>query len=115
MKGYKLLSAGTAALVFFLPLPGQAFECTKYLAEAESAIQTVTERFETKPIAARVALSDLKTSEARKLLANAMITLLAARVLHENSQGPLDHARALAKAYAAKGFALATDHLLALR
>ncbi len=44
MKGYKPLSAGIAAVVFFLPLSSQAFECSKHLAGAELAIQTLTER-----------------------------------------------------------------------
>ncbi len=78
-------------------------------------IQSVTERFETKHMAAPVALTDSKPSPAGKLLTNARITLLAARVLHDNAQRPSDHARAIAKAYTAKGFALATDHLLTFR
>ena len=66
-------------------------------------------------MAAPVALSESKTSRAGRLLTNARITLLAARVLHDNAQRPSDHARAIAKADAAKGFALATDHLLTFR
>ncbi len=115
MKGSKLLSAGIMAVVIFLPLSSQAFECPKHLAGAEFTIQTVMERFAPKHMAARVALSDSKTLTARRLLMSARITLLVARTLHNKAQRPSDHVRAIAKAYAAKGFALATDHLFSPR
>ncbi|NQU59640.1 MAG: hypothetical protein HQ512_00760 [Rhodospirillales bacterium] len=109
------MSAATTALVIFLPLSSQAFECPRHLAEAELTIQTMKERFETKHMAARVALSDSKTLRARTLLTNARITLLTARMLHDKAWNPPNHARAIAKADAAKGFALATNDLLASR
>lgn len=88
---------------------------SKHLIEAKVAIQIVTERIAPENMAARVALSDTKISTARKLLTNAKITLLAARMLHDNAQTPSGHARAIAKAYAAKGFVLTSDQLLASR
>ncbi|MFQ5765751.1 MAG: hypothetical protein ACE5GT_12560 [Rhodospirillales bacterium] len=115
MKGCKPFSAGAAAVVFFLPLSGQAFECPKHLAGADSAIQALTNRLETKHLAARVVVNDTEISVARTLLTNAKITLLAARTLHGTAKTPSDHARAIAKAYAAKGFALATDRLVRSR
>lgn len=116
MTRWRVLGAGTAALVFYLPWAGMAFECPKHIAKAETAITAAVERVAGQLDAVtQVAMNDTTKSTAQVLLANARILLRAARSDHGSPQGPSDHACAIAKAHAALGYARATKLLVAIR
>jgi len=83
-----------------------AFECPKHFKAAQAAIDKV--------------LGDMKGDMSKKmpkqemalvhaLLDDAKMRLASARHNHEKPQGKYDHARALAKADAALGYAVAAD------
>jgi len=83
-----------------------AFECPKHFKAAQAAIDKV--------------IGDMKGDMSKKmpkedmalvhaLLDDAKMRLASARHNHEKPQGKYDHARALAKADAALGYAVAAD------
>ena len=103
------------ALVFIfaliqLPHAANAFECPKHFAEAQAAIDKV--------------IGDMKGEHSKSmvkagmksqmvlvhyLLDDAKMRLVGAKHNHEKPQGAFDHARAIAKADAARGYAVAAD------
>ena len=85
----------------------QAFECPKHFAEAEAAIDKVTE--DMKGMKGSMPKEDMALVHA--LLDDAKMLLAGAKHNHEKPQGAYDHARAIAKADAAKGYAVAADML----
>ncbi len=107
MKMKRLLMASTATLMFLLPWgAAQAFECPKHFADAQAAIDKVT--------------GDMKGDMSKKmpkeqmalvhaLLDDAKTRLTSAKHNHAKPQGLFDHARAIAKADAARGYAVAAD------
>ena len=107
MKIKPLLMVSTAALLFVLPSgTAQAFECPKHFAKAQAVIDKVA--------------GDMKGSMSKKmrkedmalvhaLLDDAKSRLASAKHNHEKPQGRFDHARAMAKADAALGYANAAD------
>ena len=113
MKMNWLLAASTAALVMQTPWSAQAFECPKHLAAAQVAIDKVVADME--------ADTPWKRTEDKALvhalLDDAKSRLASAKQSHENSQDAYDHARAIAQADSALGYAKATDifhfHLMA--
>ena len=109
MKAKQLLLASTAALIFLLPWgTAQAFECPKHFAAAQAVIDKVkgdmggdmSKQMPKEQMALVHALLD----DAKSRLSSAMHN-------HEKPQGIYDHARALAKADAALGYATAADML----
>ncbi len=108
MKLKWLLVASAAAIALQMPSGAQAFECPKQFAAAQTIIDKVT--------------GDMKGDMSKKmpkdqmalvhaLLDDAKMALAGAKHNHEKPQGIYDHARAIAKANAARGSALAADLL----
>ncbi len=107
MKVKRLSMAYTAMLMFLLPWgAAQAFECPKHFAGAQAAIDKVK--------------GDMGGNMSKKmpkdqmalvhaLIDDAKTRLTSAKHNHEKPQGIYDHARAIAKADAAKGYAVAAD------
>ncbi len=107
MKMKRLLLASTATLIFLLPWgAAQAFECPKHFTAAQAAIDKV--------------IGDMKGDMSKKmrkedmalvhaLLDDAKSRLASAKHNHEKPQGRFDHARSIAKADAARGYAVAAD------
>ena len=107
MKMKRLLMGFTATLMALLPWgTAQAFECPKHFAAAQVAIDKVA--------------GDMKGDMSKKmpkeqmalvhaLLDDAKSRLTSAKHNHEKPQGTFDHARAIAKADAAKAYAVAAD------
>jgi len=103
MNKLKLIVAFIALIVVS---SANAFECPKHFKAAQAAIDKV--------------IGDMKGDMSKKmpkedmalvhaLLDDAKIRLASARHNHEKPQGKYDHARALAKADAALGYAVAAD------
>ncbi len=108
MKLKWLLAASAAVLVMQAPWSAQAFECPKHFAAAQAAIDKV--------------VGDMKGDMSKKmpkeqmalvhaLLDDAKMRLASAKHNHAKPQGIYDHARAIAKADAALGYATAADML----
>jgi len=103
MKNFKLIVAFVALTVVS---GANAFECPKHFKATQAAIDKV--------------IGDMKGDMSKKmpkedialvhaLLDDAKMRLASARHNHEKPQGKYDHARALAKADAALGYAVAAD------
>ncbi|MFQ5617524.1 MAG: hypothetical protein ACE5FR_01015 [Rhodospirillales bacterium] len=106
-----ILAASVAALGIHVPWGAQAFECPRHLAAAEAAVNKVTgEMQKLKPVMDTM-MDKTEMSVVHTLLANARILVAVARRSHEKPVGPYDHARAIAKADAARGYAEATEIL----
>ena len=109
MKAKQLLLASTATLMFLLPWgTAQAFECPKHFAAAQAVIDKVKgdmggEMSKQMP-KDQMALVHALLDDAKSRLSSAMHN-------HEKPQGMYDHARAIAKADAALGYATAADML----
>ncbi len=105
MKVKWLLAASATVLVMQTPWSAQAFECPKHFAAAQAAIDKVA--------------SDLKAdipwnrpedkALVHSLLDDAKMLLAGGKHNHEKPQGVYDHARAIAKADAALGYAKAAN------
>ncbi len=107
MKVKRLLMASTATLMFLLPWgAAQAFECPKHFAAAQAAIDKVSGDMKGE-MSKKMAKEDMALVHA--LLDDAKTRLTSAKHNHEKPQGKFDHARALAKADAALGYAVAAD------
>ena len=95
-----LLAAFSVALIFLTPRAAQAFECPKHFAAADDAIDAANDTM--------IGLkTDLHMIRGHMLLDDAKTLLGAAKHNHEKPQNEFDHARAISKAEAAKGFAVA--------
>ncbi len=107
MKLKPLLAASAATLVFLLPWgSAQAFECPKHFAEAQAVIDKVTEDMKG-DMSKKMPKEEMALVHA--LLDDAKSRLASAKHNHEKPQGLYDHARAIAKADAARGYAVAAD------
>lgn len=107
MKMNRLLMASTATLLFLLPWgAAQAFECPKHFTEAQSAIDKVAGDMKGK-MSKKMRKEDMALVHA--LLDDAKSRLASAKHNHEKPQGRFDHARAIAKSDAARGYAVAAD------
>ncbi len=109
MKVKRLLMASTATLMFLLPSgAAQAFGCPEAIGAAQTLIDKVkgdmggdmSKQMPKEQMALVHALLD----DAKSRLTSAMHN-------HEKPQGAYDHARAIAKADAALGYARAADTL----
>ncbi len=91
-------------VVFFAAPVVSAFECPKHFEKAEDAIDQAA--------AAMAKLPKEKQGEVHTLVDDAKMFLGSAKHNHEKpAAGKLDHARAIAKANAAYGFAIAAQML----
>ena len=107
MKVKRLLIASAATLMFLLPWGSvQAFECPKHFAEAQAAIDKVAGDMKG-DMSKKMRKEDMALVHA--LLDDAKSWLSSAKHNHEKPQGGFDHARAIAKADAARGYAVAAD------
>ncbi len=91
-----VLSAGTGAL---------AFECPQHFSAAQAAIDKTMA--DMKGMKKMMSKDDMALVHA--LLDDAKMTLAGAKHNHEKPQGAYDHARAIAKADTALGYAKAAD------
>lgn len=96
----------TLALMVLAPPSAQAFECPKHFQEAQAAIDKVTEDMKGQ-MSKMMKKEDMALVHA--LLDDAKMLLAGAKHNHEKPQGLYDHARAIAKADAARGYAVAAD------
>lgn len=104
--GPKLAAATVVLAIVALPVPrALAFECPKHFAEAQALIDKVTE--DMKGMEGQMSKEDHALVHA--LLDDAKMLLEGAKHNHEKPQGAYDHARAIAKADAALGYARAAD------
>ncbi len=107
MKVKRLLLASTATLMFLVPWgAAQAFECPKHFAEAQAAIDKVAADMKG-DMSKKMRKEDMALVHA--LLDDAKTRLTSAKHNHQKPQGAFDHARAIAKADAARGYAVAAD------
>lgn len=95
-----------AALIAAFGISGTAaaFECPVKIAAAQAAIDNAT-------LAAKGVSDPGRKAEVHMLLDDANMLLHGATHNHEKPQGKLDHARSMAKADAAKGYAEAASVL----
>ncbi len=103
---WSLAMVAILGLVQF-PNAASAFECPKHFVEAQALIDKVTE--DMKSMKGNTSKEDHALVHA--LLDDAKMILAGAKHNHEKPQGAYDHARAIAKADAARGSALAADLL----
>ncbi len=109
MKVRQLLMASTATLMFLLPWgAAQAFECPKHFAAAQAVIDKVKGDMGG-DMSKQMPKEQMALVHA--LLDDAKSRLSSAKHNHEKPQGIYDHARAIAKADAALGYAGAADIL----
>ncbi len=113
MKLKWLLAGSAAVLIVQIPWNAQAFECPKHFAEAQALIDKI--KGDMAPGEdARAAVGDMPKEQialVHSLLDDAKMFLAGAKHNHETPQGAYDHARAIAKADAALGYARAADIL----
>ncbi len=92
----------------FMPQGAQAFECPKHFTAAQAAIDKVVGDMKG-GMSKMMAKADM--AQVHLLLDDAKMLLAGAKHNHEKPQGRLDHARAIAKADSARGYAVAADML----
>lgn len=97
----------TMVLSLSLPFGVQAFECPKHFEEAQAAIDKVTDDMQ----GMEQMMDKSQMALVHALLDDAKMLLEGAKHNHEKPQGAYDHARAIAKADAARGYAVAADIL----
>jgi len=101
-----------SGIIFFVTLVAasgvQAFECPQHFAEAQAAIDQVSNHMK----AMKGTMDKQEHALVHALLDDAKMFLAGAKHNHEKPQGAYDHARAIAKADAAMGYAKAADMLL---
>ena len=97
-----------AVALQFMPKSAQAFECPKHFSAAQAAIDKVLGDMKG-DMSKRMPKADM--AQVHMLLDDAKMILAGARHNHEKPQVRLDHARAIAKADSARGYAVAADML----
>ena len=105
MKFCKSIFAATVLSAVVLTGPATAFECPKHFNAAQAAIDKVAK--DMKGMKKMMSRRDMALVHA--LLDDAKMTLVGAKHNHQKPQGAYDHARAIAKADAARGYAVAAD------
>ena len=107
MKIKTIFVTGASVLFLQMSTSAQAFECPAHFAEAQAAIDKVGA--DMKEMKGQVPKEKMALVHA--LLDDAKMRLHGAKHNHEKPQGAYDHARSLAKADAALGYAKAADQL----
>ena len=105
--GVKGILAAAAVVAMFASTEVQAFQCPQHIAEAEDAIADVVNDMSTM----EGEMTADKKSLVHALLDDAKAALDAAKHSHGEPQSAFDHARAIAKAKEALGFAQGADIL----
>ena len=105
MKVKWLLAASAAALVMQISWSAQALDCSKHFAAAQAAIDKVVADMNADSPWKRPEDKDL----VRALLDDADSRLASAKRNHTTAQSDYDHARDIAMAEAALGYAKAAD------
>ncbi len=108
-KRWALALLGVFALIQ-LPHAASAFECPRHFAKAQAAIDKVIGDMKGE-MSKSMASAGMKPQMAliHALLDDAKMRLAGAKHNHAKPQGAYDHARAIAKADAALGYAVAAD------
>ena len=107
MIGAKGVLAAAALLAIVASSEAQAFQCPRHIAEAEDMIADVIDDMATM----KGEMSDDDAALVHALLDDAKASLAAAKHNHGKPQGAFDHARAIAQAKAAIGFAQGAEIL----
>ncbi len=105
VKRVAIAAALSAAVL--IPASASAFECPKHIAAAQTAIDKVLG--DMKGIGKMMKRSDIALVHA--LVDDAKIRLASARHNHAKPRGRYDHGRAIAKADAARGYAIGAEIL----
>ncbi len=106
MRTAWLLIFSFVVLALLMPINVQAFECPKHFAAAQAAIDKV--KGDMTPEMMKM-MKKSNTALVHALLDDAKMLLAGAKHNHEKPQGLYDHGRAIAKADAARGYAVAAD------
>ena len=105
--GAKGVLAAAAVLAIVASTEARAFQCPRHVAEAEDMVADVVNDMATM----KGEMSADRMALVRALLEDAKSALNAAKYSHGNPQSAYDHARAIAKAKEALGFAQGADIL----
>ncbi len=105
--GAKGVLAAAALFAIVASTEARAFQCPRHIAEAEEMIADVVNDMATMT----GEMSADKTALVHALLDDAKSALAAAKHSHDDPRSAFDHARAIAKAKQALGFAQAADIL----
>ena len=101
-----------SAITFFVMLVSassvQAFECPQHFTDAQAAIDQASNHMK----AMKGTMDKQEHALVHALIDDAKMLLTGAKHNHEKPQAAYDHARALAKADAATGYAEAADMLM---
>ena len=97
-----------AVALQFMPKSAQAFGCPNAIGAAQDVIDKVKGDMKGE-MSKKMAKADM--AQVHGLLDDAKMLLAGAKHNHEKPQGRLDHARAIAKAESALGYAKASDIL----
>ncbi|MCJ8300749.1 MAG: hypothetical protein MJK13_17705 [Pseudomonadales bacterium] len=108
MKLSKLLITSASILLLQFSSSAQAFQCPAHLAAAQSAIDKVAADMK----AMHNKLNKQQVALVHALLDDAKMRMHSAAHNHDKPQGAYDHARSLAKADTALGYANAADLLM---
>ncbi len=110
MKLTTFAIAVTALATVFPSGPVNAFECPRHFTKAQAAIDKVIGDMKGE-MSKSMARAGMKADMAlvHAMLDDAKMRLASARHNHAKPQGRYDHARAIAKADAAQGYAVAAD------
>ena len=105
--GAKEVLAAAAVLALVASSEARAFQCPRHIAEAEEMIVDIVDDMATM----KGQMSDENAALVHALLDDAKASLAAAKHNHEKPMGAFDHARAIARAKAAIGFAQGAEIL----
>ncbi len=110
MKSPLLVSVLSIIAIAQASQTASAFECPKHFAQAQAAIDKVIGDMKGE-MSKSMAKAGMKPQMAlvHSLLDDAKMRLAGAKHNHQKPQGAYDHARAIAKADAARGYAVAAD------
>ncbi len=106
MRTAWLLIFSFVVLALLMPVNAKAFECPKRFKEAQAAIDKV--KGDMTPEMMKM-MKKADRALVHALLDDANMLLAGAKHNHEKPQGAYDHARSIAKANAARGYAVAAD------
>ena len=111
MRFARIAVSTIAITILLYSWSAQAFECPRHIAKAEEAIAKATELLASLKADMDRMMDPDEMALVHNLLLNGRIMLSAAKRSHNIPQGPYDHARAIAKSDAARGYAMATEIL----
>lgn len=107
MRKIILVLVAAFALTALIPMTASAFECPRHFRAAQAAIDKVT-----KNMKGMGSMAKAQMALVHSLVDDAKTWLSSARHNHKKPQGIFDHARSIAKADTALGFAGAADMFL---